>query len=82
MILDGFKLMVIGMGSVFVFLSLMVVIIGIMAKLLAPYSHFLGERDVSSKQRKPSSAGVKDGVDRGVIAAISAAVAKYRADRG
>ena len=42
-IIDGFKLMLTGMGMVFCFLTIMVILISVLAKILKPYAHLLEE---------------------------------------
>ena len=72
---DGFKLMVIGMGTVFCFLALMVIIIEIAAKVLAPFAGLL-EPPAPAKRAPRKKAVAKD--DTAVVAAITSAVHKYR----
>ena len=79
---DGLKLMVIGMGMVFVFLSLMVWLMGLMSKMLEPYAHML--KDNSAKSRVASGgshAAAAPGNFAEIAAAITAAVHKYRSRR-
>ncbi len=71
-ITDGLNLMVLGMGTVFVFLTIMVMLITLLAKVLKPYAHLLEE--TSSGTAKTSSSDD----DKDVIAAIVAAVHKFR----
>jgi oxaloacetate decarboxylase (Na+ extruding) subunit gamma len=79
-IVDGFKLMVIGMGMVFIFLIIMVFVISFMAKILAPYAHLLEEKTVAATgpgaSKKASTTKSDD-----IISAIVAAVHKYRSER-
>jgi oxaloacetate decarboxylase gamma subunit len=79
-IVDGFKLMAIGMGMVFFFLALMVIIMQIVAKLLAPYAHIFDEPASSSKSKKRSQPKKSTGNKDEVVTAITAAVHKYRAE--
>ena len=72
---DGLKLMVVGMGTVFFFLALMVIIIGIAAKLLAPFAGLL-EAPASAKKAPRKKAVAQD--DTAVIAAITSAVHQHR----
>ncbi len=80
-IADGFKLMAIGMGMVFVFISLMVCVINATAKVLAPYAHLLVEpvSAARSGSAEPQS-GVAQ-VQNDLLAAVVAAVHKHRARR-
>jgi oxaloacetate decarboxylase gamma subunit len=72
MFIDGFKLMVTGMGMVFLFLTIMVVLISWMAKILSPFAHLLEEPAVAAPAKKPAAK------DDDVVAAIVAAVHKHR----
>ena len=78
-LVDGFKLMAIGMGMVFLFLTIMVYVISFMAKVLEPYGHLLADETTGSgtggKAGKVSKAKSDD-----VISAIVAAVHKYRSE--
>lgn len=71
-IIDGLKLMITGMGMVFVFLSIMVLLISILAKVLKPFAHLLEE----ATEGVPSGASAEE--EKDVVAAIVAAVHKYR----
>lgn len=71
-IIDGLKLMVTGMGMVFVFLSIMVIMIMVLAKILKPFAHLLEETSAGTSPRVSSED------DQDIIAAIVAAVHKYR----
>lgn len=77
MLVDGLKLMAVGMGAVFVFLALMVFIMMIVAKLLAPYAHVLSP-PVLKKATKTGKKKVAKTDDSSIISAIVAAVHKYR----
>lgn len=69
MIIDGLKLMVIGMGAVFLFLTIMVFMISMTAKLVKPYAHLLEPPAAAPKKKAPA------GVDnRSLVAAAIAAV--------
>jgi len=72
MFVDGLKLMVTGMGMVFLFLTIMVVLISWMAKILSPFAHLL-EEPVAAPSKKTAAN------DDDVVAAIVAAVHKHRA---
>ena len=79
MIADGIKLMITGMGVVFLFLGLMVVVILATAKLLAPIAGILeekpGQAKASRRQPKGKAAPEKGAETEAVIAA---AVHQYR----
>jgi oxaloacetate decarboxylase (Na+ extruding) subunit gamma len=66
---SGVELMLMGMGIVYAFLAMLIVAISVMAELIA---RFFPAEPVVEIQVQPV-------VDRGTIAAISAAVHKYRA---
>jgi oxaloacetate decarboxylase gamma subunit len=72
MFVDGFKLMLTGMGMVFLFLTIMVILISWMAKILAPFAHLIEEPAPAA----PAKKAVKN--DDDVVAAIVAAVHKHR----
>ena len=78
-IIDGFKLMAIGMGMVFLFLTIMVFVTSVMARILAPFAHLLEE-----KTAVPTGAGVIKKAAKtksdDIISAIVAAVHKYRSE--
>ena len=79
MFYEGLKLMVAGMGTVFVFLVLMIFIVGQLAKVLAPFAGILEEKKDPVKRltkKKPA----KKSDDKAVYTAISAAVHQYRKD--
>jgi oxaloacetate decarboxylase gamma subunit len=85
MLVDGLKLMVIGMGAVFVFLSLMVLLIGWTARLVAPFAGLLPEApSKAAPRRQPVKATVPApaGEDSRLTAAIVAAVHRFRQERG
>lgn len=77
-IVDGFKLMAIGMGMVFLFLTIMVIVMEFMAKTLKPYAHLLKEDSVSTTGRKAAPKTKQKSDD--IITAIVAAVHKYRSE--
>ena len=71
MFVDGLKLMVTGMGMVFLFLTIMVMLISWMAKILAPFAHLLEEPVKAVAPQKSAQ-------DDDVVAAIVAAVHQHR----
>ncbi len=78
---DGLILMVVGMGAVFVFLSIMVSWITLSAKMLARFEHVLPEAPVAKPAAK-KAAPKATASDQGVLTAvIAAAIHKYRAER-
>ncbi len=72
MINAGIELMLIGMGIVFAFLALLVVVVNFMTTVI---QRFFPEAPVTAIS--PASASTSH-TDAGVIAAISAAVHQYR----
>jgi sodium pump decarboxylase gamma subunit len=75
MLIDGFKLMIIGIGTVFIFLGLMVLIISLSAKILAPFAGLL--------EKKAENIGIKsippaENTDKLHVAAAIAAVQMHR----
>lgn len=78
LIIDGLKLLVIGMSGVFLFLALIVVLISVTAKVIAPVAHILEPPPAQPKTRKkPSSKGAGDNSN---LAAAVAAVHMHRQD--
>jgi oxaloacetate decarboxylase gamma subunit len=76
LIIDGLKLMVFGMGGVFIFLTLMVILISLTAKVVAPFSTILDKPTVAPT-RKPAAKKSSDN-DKVLMAAAAAAVHKHR----
>ncbi len=70
MLADGFKLMIIGMGTVFIFLGIMVFIISATAKILAPFAGLLETKDV--KADKPPVAESNNPACAKAAAAVAA----------
>lgn len=79
MISDGFKLMVLGVGTVYSFLGLMVIFMIIAAKVLAPFAHVLEAPPAAPKRKsKPEGKQPKNGEDKHLVAAAIAAVHMHR----
>ncbi len=81
MIVQGLKLTMLGMGVVFSFLVLLLIVIHLSAKLLKPYSEkeaslVTSHRPSSAMAGKPSEDNLR------LIAIISAAIAAHRASIG
>ena len=74
MIVEGLKLMLIGMGTVFLFLNLLYLAIAISGRLVLKYLPEPPPELLATKKAKPVGS-----VDADVIAAISAAISQYRA---
>ncbi|HBM15304.1 MAG TPA: hypothetical protein DD381_03015 [Lentisphaeria bacterium] len=79
MFIDGLKLMITGMGTVFIFLGLMILIIILLSKLLAPYASILKKEEniLPQNQELPENSTS----DRTLISAITVAVHKFREKR-
>ncbi len=81
-ILAGLKLMLAGMGAVFLFLVIMIGWIKLSAVVSARFAHLLPEK-AAAMPRRPAAAGAgaAPGANAGLIAAITAAVHRYRRER-
>lgn len=77
LLMEGVELMVLGLGSVFVFLILLVGCITLMSRLVARY--IPAEVPVAAVRRAPAPAASP--VDPETLAVISAAVRQHRARR-
>ena len=73
LVLRGFELAAFGMGTVFVFLTLLVYATMAMSALVARYEPVTVEPEQARSHSAPG-----DGPDAGTLAAISAAVRRYR----
>ncbi|MGR9098955.1 MAG: OadG family protein [Gammaproteobacteria bacterium] len=71
----GIELMLAGMGIVFLFLALLVIAVNVMSSLIQRY---LAQVE---KQKPPSTAPAEE-IDRKLVAAIGAAVSRYRIKYG
>ncbi|MDT8389848.1 MAG: OadG family protein [Lentisphaeria bacterium] len=84
LLVDGLKLMVVGMGMVFAFLVIMIFWVMLSAKISAKFAHLLPD-DVKPAPRRKKSPATKPAAGSSdqstVAAAVSAAVQAYRADR-
>jgi oxaloacetate decarboxylase gamma subunit len=80
LVFEGLKLMVIGMGLVFIFLLIMVALINIMAAILRPYT--LAEeaalKEEAERIKAKKAAKAKQQGNTNMSAVISAAVAHHR----
>lgn len=70
LVLEAIKFMVLGMGIVFLFLTIMVFALKIQAKLIAKF--FPEKEEKVSKEWKPQTAQKSD--DKDIVAAITAAI--------
>ncbi len=77
LILDGIKLMVMGMGTVLVFLVVMIFCMNVMAKLIAPIAGILDKPEVQPKRKTPAK-----GADEALRAAAAvAALQTYKSGK-
>jgi oxaloacetate decarboxylase gamma subunit len=75
MIVDGLKLLVVGMGYVVLFLAIMVLVIMMVAKAIKPFAHLVEEKAAPGRTPgKPAS----QGDSKNLIAAAIAAVHMHR----
>lgn len=77
MILDGIKLMVLGMGTVLVFLVVMIFFMNLLAKVLAPFAGVL-EKTAPAPKKK---AAAKGGDNQLKAAAAAAALQAYKSGK-
>ncbi|NOY81607.1 MAG: sodium pump decarboxylase subunit gamma [Kiritimatiellaeota bacterium] len=79
---DGLQLLLLGMGTVFLFLGIMVACIRGLAVLLRPFAHILPE--VAGVQPPPRGSAPGTAVSAGpgpeMLAAVAAAVRRYRSE--
>lgn len=81
---NGLMLMVIGMGTVFAILTVMVLCIQASAKVSARFAHLIPEPEKKKpKAKKPAAAvaAAPAGDDGALVAVLTAAVAKYRTEK-
>ena len=88
-LIDGLKLMVVGMGMVFFFLTVMIFWINLSSKLSSRFAHLLPDdpKPAPRRSRKPApattAAAPAAAVSQAPLAAvIGAAVQMYRQERG
>lgn len=77
MILDGIKLMVLGMGTVLVFLVVMIFFMNLLAKVLAPFAGVLEKAAPAPKKK----AAAKGGDNQRKAAAAAAALQAYKSGK-
>lgn len=80
MMMEGLKAMVLGIGMVYVFLAVMIVLMGIMAKILAPYKNALVKEAAAPKKEKKAAAGKNLSAEDRVLAL--AAIEAVKMHRG
>ena len=83
LLLDGLKAMILGMGTVYIFLIVMIFLMKLMSKLLAPYAGFLVKAAPAAgkAKSKAGAGGVKSLSPEDRILAM-AAVAAVKMHRG
>ena len=77
MILDGIKLMVLGMGTVLLFLVVMIFFMNLLAKVLAPFAGVLEKAAPAPKKK----AAAKGGDNQLKAAAAAAALQAYKSGK-
>ena len=77
LLLDGVKLMVLGMSVVFIFLVLMILLMNLMGRILAPFAGML-EAPAEAPKRTTPTGGDND---KKLAAAAAAAFHAYRAGK-
>ncbi|MEI3039562.1 MAG: OadG family protein [Victivallales bacterium] len=77
MILDGIKLMVLGMGTVLVFLVVMIFFMNLLAKVLAPFAGALEKAAPAPKKK----AAAKADDDQLKAAAAAAAIRAFQSGK-
>ena len=81
MVVEGFKLLILGMGVVFLFLILLFVVISLLNTVLTQFSNteFLELSKVDASRHQQQKQQQTEAMpDRVLIAVVSAAVAAYR----
>lgn len=79
-ILDGINLMLVGMGMVFSFLMIMVILVKLNAKLLAPFKNVFDPKPTPAKA--PAGLAKKDLTqDKKLTAVLSEAIKAYKKDK-
>ena len=76
LLLDGFQLLVFGMGMVFAFLVVMIALMYVMAKVLKPYAAKFDA--LKAPAAAPAAPAPASADDTAIAAAAAAAVAAFR----
>ena len=76
--MDGLRLMVLGMGMVFGFLVVMILCMGLMAKVLAPFVKKIAEKEAAAKSAAAPKAKASS-QDTDLAAAAVVAVKQFLA---
>jgi len=77
---SGILLMVVGMGSVLIFLCIMVGVMQLLSYINAGFDRFITHENTSSKMLPPPAATIDMMDDPVLLAVITAAIQKYRAE--
>ncbi|OPZ26359.1 MAG: oxaloacetate decarboxylase subunit gamma [Lentisphaerae bacterium ADurb.BinA184] len=85
-ILDGLRLMVVGMGMVFAFLTIMMFWIDLSARLASRFAHLVPDANGTGNGRAPATPAEADTAEPGEgdaarLAAVTAAVQHHRRSR-
>lgn len=76
-LVDGFKLLAVGMGMVFLFLFIMVLLVNLTAKVLSPFKNMFEEKPAApaaaAKAVKPNLMQ-----DKKLVAVLSEAIKTYK----
>lgn len=82
LMLDGLKAMILGMGMVYVFLVIMIYLMKLMSKALAPFKNALVKASAAPKKKavKAANSGALSGDDKMLAQAAVAAVKLYRGE--
>lgn len=75
---DGLALMALGMGVVFVFLTILVISVTLMSRLIGRFQPTPAAAEAGKKSLQPAGSATQNDE---VLAVISAAVHRYRSER-
>lgn len=82
LLLEGFELMLVGMGLVFIFLILLIFCIRAMSAIIERWAPEKGHTALAVSARAPSVGGATQVVDPDTLEAIQIAIKQHRARRG
>lgn len=82
MLLDGLKAMVLGMVMVYSFLIIMIFLMKLMSKALAPYANALVKQAPAKKKAGPAPAAKKNALSAEEVILAKAAIAAVKQYRG
>ncbi len=79
-LIDGFKLLAVGMGMVFLFLFIMVIMVNLVAKILAPFKNMFEAPAIAAP--KPAKVAKKDLMqDQKLVSILSEAIKTFQQDK-